>query len=124
MTPQEFSRAVYGAAADAVAFNPVDGRLVITGSMTESGVRTPIHIVATDVTQFQWTGSIKEPDGFFELSTVEIRSQASGWLVAFEPWYTARLLFACQVLELNAEAVAGTGAWFQDSLDGPVAAAG
>jgi hypothetical protein len=120
MSPEEFSRRTYCSVAEVISFDPVAGLLSIQGSATNNGPTTLIQITAGDVTQFHWDGAVKEPNGFFELSTVEIRNERDRWLVEFEPWFTAILRFVCGSLELNGERVEGQGAWFQDSLEGPV----
>jgi hypothetical protein len=120
MSPEEFSRCTYCSVAEVISFDPVAGLLSIQGSMTDSGSTKTIQITAGDVTHFYWDGSVAAPGGFFELSTVEIRSEGNRWRVEFEPWFTATLRFACGSLELNGERIEGGGAWFQDSLDGPV----
>ena len=119
MSAEEFSRRTYCAVADAIGFDPVSGVLSLDGSVTNSGVSTPIRVVARGVTQFHWDGVPKDPQGFFELSTVEIRADGNRWHVEFEPWYSATLGFVCDRLELNGELIEGHGAWYQDSLDGP-----
>jgi len=123
MDPQEFSRKIYCAIADTVTFDAVAGSVEIVGSVTEFGVRNLVLVVASGVTQLRWDGVVKEPDGFFELSTVELRWQEAGWFVAFEPWFTTNLNFTCRTLQLNGVSVEGSGAWYQDSFDGPLPAA-
>ena len=120
MNPEDFSRGVYCAVADSLTFDPVRGAVEIVGSVTDTGVTHRIHVLALDVTHFSWDGRPKELNGLFELSTVEIRSQAAGWFVGFEPWSTSKLGFVCGTLQLNGTAVEGSGVWYQDSLDGPV----
>lgn len=120
MSPEEFSRRIYASVAEVISFDPVAGLLSIQGSVTESGLAKTIQITAGDVTHFHWDGSVKTPDGCFELSTVEISNEGSRWYVEFEPWFTAILRFKCGTLELDGERVEGRGAWFQDSLEGPV----
>jgi hypothetical protein len=120
MSPEEFSRRTYCSVAETVSFDPVTSALSIHGSVTNGGKSTPIQVMAAGVTQFHWAGRPKLPGGFFELSTVEIQSEGSGWLVEFEPWHSSTLRFACEVLELNGERIQGEGAWYQDSLGGPV----
>lgn len=122
MSPQEFSYGTYCTIAETVTFDSVAGRVEIAGSVTDAGVRNRVRVIASEVTQFLWEGGVKEPDGLFELSTVEIRSQPEGWLVVFEPWYTSKLRFACKTLQLNGQVVEGHGAWYQDSLEGPIPA--
>jgi len=122
MSPEEFSQRIYCSVAEVISFDPVAGLLSIQGSVTDSGSTKTIQITAGDVTHFHWDGAVKGPDGFFELSTVEIRNEGNGWLVVFEPWFTAKLRFACGSLQLDGERVEGEGAWFQDSLEGPVPA--
>ena len=119
MSPEEFSRRIYCSVAQVISFDPVAGLLSIQGTVTNSGSTKTIQITAGDVTHFQWDGAVKAPEGFFELSTVEIRNEGNGWLVEFEPWYTATLRFACGTLELDGERVEGRGSWYQDSLEGP-----
>src|SRR4051812_33838513 len=121
MSPEEFSRQTYCSIAELISFDPIAGLLSIQGSLADRGSTTTIQITAGDVTHFHWGGSGKAPDGFFELSTVEIRHEGNRWLVQFEPWFTATLGFVCGTLALNGERVEGSGAWFQDSLEGPVA---
>ena len=120
MSPEEFSRRIYCSVAQVISFDPVAGLLSIQGSVTDGESITTIQITAGGVTHFHWDGSVKAPDGFFELSTVEIRSEGDRWHVEFEPWFTATLGFICDSLELDGEGVEGRGAWFQDSLEGPV----
>jgi hypothetical protein len=120
MSPEEFSRRTYCSVAEVISFDPVAGLLSIQGSVTDSGSTKTIQITAGDVTHFHWGGSVRAPDGFFELSTVGIRNEGNRWLVEFEPWFTATLRFTCGTLELDGEGVEGRGAWFQDSLEGPV----
>jgi hypothetical protein len=120
MSPEDFSRRTYCSVAEVISFDPVAGLLSIQGSATDSGSTKTIQITAGDVTHFHWDGSVRVPDGFFELSTVEIRKEGNRWLVKFEPWFTATLRFICGTLELDGERVEGRGAWFQDSLEGPV----
>ena len=122
MSPEEFSRRIYCSVAEVISFDPVAGLLSIQGSVTNSGSTKTIQITARDVTHFHWDGVVKDPDGFFELSTVEIRKEGERWLVEFEPWFTATLRFASGTLQLDGERVEGRGAWFQDSLEGPVPA--
>src|SRR3954470_7460263 len=120
MSPEEFSRQTYCSIAELVSFDPVAGLLSIQASVNDSGSVKTIQITAGDVTHFQWNGSVKATEGFFELSTVEIRNDGYRWLVEFEPWFTATLGFNCGTLALNGDPVEGPGAWFQDSLEGPV----
>ena len=120
MSPEEFSRRIYCSVAEVISFDPVAGLLSIQGSVSDGGSTTLIQITAGDVTHFHWDGVVKAPTGFFELSTVEIRNEEDRWFVEVEPWFTAMLRFACSTLELNGERVEGRGAWFQDSLEGPV----
>jgi hypothetical protein len=115
MSPEEFSRRIYCSVAEVISFDPVAGLLSIQGSVTNNGSTKTIQITAGDVTHFHWDGVVKDPDGFFELSTVEIRNEGNRWLVEFEPWFTATLRFACGSLQLDGERVEGGGAWFQDS---------
>jgi hypothetical protein len=122
MSPEEFSRRIYCSVAEVISFDPVTGVLSIQGSVTDDGSAKTIQITASDVTHFYWDGAVKAPEGFFELSTVEIRNEGNRWLVEFEPWFTATLRFACGTLQLDGERVEGAGAWFQDSLEGPVPA--
>jgi hypothetical protein len=120
MSPEEFSRRVYGSVAQVISFDPVAGLLSIQGSVTDGGATKTIQITAGDVTHLHWEGSVKTANGFFELSTVEIhRLVDKRWLVEFEPWYTATLRFVSGTLEFDGERVEGEGAWFQDSLEGP-----
>ena len=123
MTPEEFSRRIYCAIMDATAFDPANGLLSLTGTLTERGTQKRVVITATNVVEFSWNGRPKEPEGLFELSTVEIRDKEHGWEVEFEPWYSTSLRFVCGALELNGERVEGSGSWYQDSLNGPVATA-
>jgi hypothetical protein len=120
MSPEEFCRDIYCSVAEVISFDPVSGLLSIQGSVTESGATKTIQITAGGVTHFHWNGAVKAPDGFFELSTVEIRNEGTRWHVQFEPWFTATLRFVCETLQLNGESVEGGGAWLQDSLEGPV----
>ena len=110
MSPEEFSRRIYCSVAEVISFDPVTGVLSIQGSVTDSGSTKTIQITAGDVTHFHWDGVVKDPDGFFELSTVEIRNEGNGWLVVFEPWFTATLRFACGSLQQDGERVDGGGA--------------
>jgi hypothetical protein len=111
MSPEEFSRGTYCSVAEVISFDPVGGLLSIQGSVTDSGSVRTIQITAGGVIHFHWDGSVKTPDGFFELSTVEIRNERHGWLVQFEPWFTARLRFVCGTSELNGDRVESQGAW-------------
>jgi len=122
MSPEEFSQRIYCSVAEVISFDPVAGLLSIQGSVTDSGSTKTIQITAGDVTHFHWDGAVKDPDGLFELSTVKIRNEGNGWVVEFEPWFSTRLRFACGSLQLDGERVEGDGAWFQDSLEGPVPA--
>jgi hypothetical protein len=119
MSPEEFSRRIYCSVAQVISFDPVAGLLSIQGSVASGGSTQTIQITAGDVTRFHWDGTVKEPEGFFELSTVAIHSEGSHWVVEFEPWFTATLRFTCGSLQLDGERVEGKGAWFQDSLEGP-----
>src|ERR687890_697482 len=98
MSPEEFSRRIYCAVAEVISFDPVAGLLSIQGSVTYSGSTRTIQITAEDVTHFHWDGAVKAPEGFFELSTVEIRNEGDRWLVKFDPWFTATLRFSCGTL--------------------------
>jgi hypothetical protein len=82
MSPEEFSRRIYCSVAEVISFDPVTGVLSIQGSVTTSGSTKTIQITASDVTHFHWDGAVKAPEGFFELSTVEIRNEkgVGGWL--------------------------------------------
>jgi hypothetical protein len=120
MSPEEFSRSIYCSVAEVISFDPVAGLLSIQGSVTYGGSTKTIQITAGDVTHFHWDESARAPDGSFILSTVEIRNEGNRWLVQIEPWFTATLRFICGTLQLDGERVEGGGAWFQDSLEGPV----
>jgi hypothetical protein len=120
MSPQDFCLRTYCAIADVLSFDPVTGQLSLRGRLTDGGEETSLTVSASGVTQFRWDGHIKEPDGFFELTTVGISEHSGRWRVTFEPWLTSELQFTCDKLELNGDAVDGVGAWFQDALEGPV----
>jgi hypothetical protein len=122
MSPEEFSRRTYCSVAEVISFDPVTGVLSIQGSVISDGSTKTIQITASDVTHFHWDGTVKAPEGSFELSTVEIRSEGTRWLIEFKPWFTATLQFACSSLQIDGESVEGRGAWFQDSFQGPVPA--
>jgi hypothetical protein len=109
MSPEEFSRRIYCSVAEVISFDPVTGVLSIQGSVADGGAAKTIQITASDVTHFHWDGAVTAPEGFFELSTVEIRNEGNGWRVEFEPWFTATLRFACGTLQLDGERVEGEG---------------
>jgi hypothetical protein len=119
MSPEDFCRRAYCAIAHSVAFDPVTGRLALAGTVHDQSTATSITIVATGVTGFEWQGAVKDPDGLFELSTVEITASNGGWELEFHPWFTARVRLRCESLQLDGETVEGTGSWFQDDLHGP-----
>jgi hypothetical protein len=124
ISPQAFCARVYCAVLDDVAINPVAGIATLTGVLKDHERSRPINIHLEGLSGVAWHGVPKEPEGFFELSTVEI-GPASGsrarWRVRFEPWDSAELEFHCEAVILNGDLVSGPGAWRQDSLDGPVA---
>jgi hypothetical protein len=117
-TPRDFCAATYCAVGHQAHFDPIATTLRLVITLTDRGHTVEHRIDAQQVTSFQWSGPPTEMDGHFELSTVEMRRVPTGWEVAFEPWFSARLAFRCATLHLDDAPVEGDGAWIQDDLHG------
>ena len=116
---QAFCARVYCAVLDEAQIDPVTGVVTLTGHLSDHDRSRPISVRLDGVSRVVWRGRPKDPDGFFELSTVFVRRTDTGWTLRFEPWDTARLEFDCEQLSLNGEPVTGSGTWHQDSIEGP-----